>query len=347
MTESPAISVLMSAYNSEAHLGAAVESILAQTERTFEFLLLDDGSSDASWALIQQFARRDPRIQALRNPHNMGLTKTLNRGLRLAKGTYIARLDADDIALPQRLQLQKAFLDQHPAIDVVGGAIQCFIDEQGNPLPKQPPPLVVEPWAIAWQTRLRAMLIHPAVMFRREAILAIGGYDENYPYSQDFALWGEAALLGRLANLSTAVIQSRQAPSRISCRHQQQQQILAQRIAQRNLTPYWPEPTPPTLADIERLRFLIQFIPQHDAQADFSRALKLLQSFQNFCQQHPGPASVQAAQRDQLAAHLLAIIPLHNLAQAWQSGLLPALLRIAPRCCFKHLGQRLQRRLFR
>ncbi|MEG3638901.1 glycosyltransferase family 2 protein [Magnetococcus sp. PR-3] len=335
MTQTPTITVLISAYNSEQYLTEAVESILLQTETDFECLLLDDGSSDGTWQLMQSLAKQDHRVNIHQNPKNIGLTQTLNRGLKMARGRFIARLDADDVALPQRLALQRHYLENTPHIDVVGGGIACFIDEQSTPLAKPPERPTIDPWMIDWQTRLRSVMIHPAVMFRKQVILELGGYDSNYTYSQDFELWGRPALQGRMSNLSESVIQSRQIASQISLKHKQTQQQLAYTIGQRNLTPYWPSNTPPTLEEIERLRFLTQFIPQTYNPKDFHLALMLIQSFQHFCRAHPGPTHVMKQARHKLATQLLSIIPLSQLHDAWQVGLLPALFKLAPMPCMR------------
>src|SRR4051794_24772902 len=113
MPPPPPISVLLAVYNGGRYLRAAVDSILTQTFTDFEFIIIDDGSTDGSLATLREFAQRDPRINLVSRP-NKGLTVTLNEGIALARGEFLARMDADDIALPQRFEKQIAYLRDHP-----------------------------------------------------------------------------------------------------------------------------------------------------------------------------------------------------------------------------------------
>ncbi|MBZ0310357.1 MAG: glycosyltransferase, partial [Anaerolineae bacterium] len=120
----PEISVVMSVYNGEAYLKQAVESILNQTFPDFEFIILNDCSIDRTANILQDYAERDSRIKILHNEQNLGLTASLNRGLRAAQGAYIARQDADDISLPTRFAEQVHFLNQNPDVVLVSGNIE-------------------------------------------------------------------------------------------------------------------------------------------------------------------------------------------------------------------------------
>ena len=116
--KTPKITVLMPVYNGEKYLKESIESILKQTFRDFEFLIINDTSTDESEKIIRSF--KDSRIKLIKNEKNIGLTKSLNKGLDLAKGEYMARMDADDISLPKRLEIQVAFMDKNPKIGVIG-----------------------------------------------------------------------------------------------------------------------------------------------------------------------------------------------------------------------------------
>ena len=124
------VSVLLPLYNGEAYIREAVESVLAQTRRDFELLILDDGSRDGSLAIVQEIARRDPRVRLI-SRENRGLTETLNELLAAARGEFVARMDADDVCLPDRFERQVAFLDAHPEVVCVGGD-PVMIDERGR-----------------------------------------------------------------------------------------------------------------------------------------------------------------------------------------------------------------------
>jgi glycosyltransferase involved in cell wall biosynthesis len=176
-----AISVVMPVYNPPlAMLDTAIESILSQTYRDFEFLILDDGSSDADTRVhLNRWAVRDPRLRILHEPHR-GLTVTLNRGLSLAQGEFIARQDADDWSEPDRFSLQLSYLRAHPEVALAGTDAQLHRAD-GKPL---------------WRQRLSRTpsknflrgnpFVHGSTMYRRDLALSIGGYREEFPCSQDY-----------------------------------------------------------------------------------------------------------------------------------------------------------------
>lgn len=180
------ISVIMAVYNAEKYLAAAVDSILGQTYSDFELILVNDKSSDTSDSILRAYAAQDSRIVLLENEENMGLTKSLNRGLAVAKGEYIARMDADDISVPDRFEKQVAFLDSHPDYSFVS-CIGRYIDENGNPEQLRLFPETNEE-IYAMMPKVDAVM-HPGVMFRREDIAKIGNYCEDFRVVQDYDLW--------------------------------------------------------------------------------------------------------------------------------------------------------------
>src|SRR5579884_2731916 len=171
----PAVSVLMTVYNGQRYLPQAVRSILAQTFADYEFLIVDDGSTDRTPVILQQFSRVDARIRLFRHD-NVGLTKSLNRALLHVRGRYLARMDADDVSLPERFARQVSFLEAHNEHVLIGG--RCLlIDPDGYPI-CQKREIVYEHEQI--DRSLMAMgwpLVHPAVMMRTEAVRKVGGYD--------------------------------------------------------------------------------------------------------------------------------------------------------------------------
>ncbi|MFW6383201.1 MAG: glycosyltransferase family 2 protein, partial [Nanoarchaeota archaeon] len=130
MNKKPKVSVLMPAYNSQDYISDAIESILSQTYTDFEFVIIDDCSTDDTWKIIKKYAKNDKRIKAFKNVKNSGVTVSLNNGLEKCSGDYIARMDSDDVSLPKRLEKQVEVLENGKA-DVVGTNIY-FIDEQGK-----------------------------------------------------------------------------------------------------------------------------------------------------------------------------------------------------------------------
>ena len=184
----PVISVLMSVYNGEKYLSEAIESILHQTFADFEFIIIDDASTDRSLGIIQTYAAIDNRIIMVVNKDNLGLTRSLNKGLHLARGEYIARMDADDISFPERFEKQLAYLCKNQDVWVLGGQIQR-INASGEPIT---PSWVYKQKHYLWTALIKIPgIAHPTAMMRKDKIMAIGGYPEEFKYSQDQALWSK------------------------------------------------------------------------------------------------------------------------------------------------------------
>ena len=193
----PKVTVLMSVYNGEKHLKEAIDSILTQTFTDFEFLIINDGSTDKTGETLRSY--NDPRIRIIENLQNIGLTKSLNKGLTLAKGEYIARQDADDISLQERLATQVNFLDNHPEIGLVG-SWYIIIDRNGEELLKCTLPVENA------EVRKRIMEFNPfahgSVMLRKKCIEEVGPYDEKFSCAQDYELWFRILDRHQAANIS-------------------------------------------------------------------------------------------------------------------------------------------------
>lgn len=206
----PRLSVLMSVRNGEGWVAEAVESVLGQTFSDFEFIVVNDGSTDRTGAILD--GHGDPRLKVLHEPR-AGLTCSLNRALRLATAPLVARMDADDVALPERLARQLAFLEAHPDVGLLGTG--CHeISPLGEVLRTIAPPRD-DP------TIRRALIrenpfVHSSVMMRREALEAAGPYDESLPVAQDYDLWLRMSRVTRMANLPEPLILRRLTPGRIS-----------------------------------------------------------------------------------------------------------------------------------
>lgn len=182
----PTVTVLMPVYNGVAFLREAIDSVLNQTFNDFEFLIIDDASTDGSVALIESYT--DPRIQLVRNEKNMGQVATLNKGLSLAKGKYIARLDQDDVCLPSRFQKQVTLLNKRPEIAVVGTLIQGM-NEQGQAIDIRGMAVDDRVAFIAYLLLGDCPLGHPSVLFRREVAIESGSYDTSFAPAEDYELW--------------------------------------------------------------------------------------------------------------------------------------------------------------
>ncbi len=202
-TSDVAVSVLLPVYNAERYVAEAVESILTQTFTDFEFLIIDDGSTDRSAEVLRQYADADPRI-CLTVRANAGLVSTLNEMLRAARGEFVARMDADDVALPNRFKDQLDFLNTYPDIVCVGGAY-VRIDERGRRI--MTIHLKEDHGAIQEESLSGAApLCHPTVMMRRKTVMQVGGYDPRWVYAEDLDLWLRLGEVGRLANLPQVVL---------------------------------------------------------------------------------------------------------------------------------------------
>ena len=199
----PTVSVLMPVFKARRYVGEAIESILTQTFSDFEFLIIDDGSTDDSLKILERYARSDARIRLV-SRSNRGLVQTLSELTAMARGEFLARMDADDVAVRNRFSLQTAFLREHPEVVCVGGQV-LEIDGQGWDLGERYE-LEIEDGSI--QERLLAgytCINHPSAMMRRDAVEAVGGYDVQWHEAEDLDLWLRLGEYGRLANLPDVV----------------------------------------------------------------------------------------------------------------------------------------------
>jgi len=200
------VSVVMSVYNGECYLREAVDSILNQTFTDFEFIIIDDGSTDGTWKILNGY--RDPRIRLVQNEENIGLTRSLNKGLALAEGEYVARQDADDVSLPSRFEKEVALLDEQPDVVLVSGNID-LIDSDGQ-VWRHCSRRAGCPRLVAWFLLFRNYLGgHSLVMFRRQPVVDLGGYSEERPYGQDYELWLRLAEVGDMHILPDVLLQWR------------------------------------------------------------------------------------------------------------------------------------------
>jgi glycosyltransferase involved in cell wall biosynthesis len=233
----PLVSVVMSVYNGERFLREALDSILKQSFRDFEFIIIDDGSDDGSPTILNSYQMVDPRIRVSRQ-RNRGLIESLNVGCQLACGKYIARMDADDIAIPDRLSRQIEFMETYPKVGVLGGSVE-MMDSAGRALGIGRNPLTnieihtIFPGCAFW---------HPTVMMRTSAFRLTGGYRRVTVDAEDHDLWWRMADRCELANLPDVLLRYRVHPDQISLRKCKQQTLssLAAEVAavrRKNLMP--------------------------------------------------------------------------------------------------------------
>src|SRR5262245_15914127 len=208
----PRVTVVIVTHDDEPFVGAAIESVLAQTYRDFELVVVDDASTDRTCEVAASY--RDPRIRLLVNPVNVGGGATRNAALATVASEYVAELDGNDVALPDRLARQVAYLDAHPDVAVVGGQA-ALIDLAGRPIGTFARPMT--DLAIKWRGLFGSPVVHSAVMFRRAIVWnEIGGYEGTYRFGEDFDLWCRVARAHAIRNLPDAVVAYRSDPGSLT-----------------------------------------------------------------------------------------------------------------------------------
>lgn len=206
MASAPVISVVMTVYNGARYLPEAVDSILRQTVTDFEFIIIDDGSTDSTLTILRAYERQDARIQLISRP-NTGQPKALREGSNAAVGEFIARMDADDIAVRERFDRQIRFLREYPDHVAVGCHL-LLIDPDGDPLAEQKRPTTHDSIS-EFIMRGDGVLPHPSAMIRRSAMMAVGGYRTEFPGAEDLDLWLRLSEVGKLANVDQVLMRYR------------------------------------------------------------------------------------------------------------------------------------------
>lgn len=193
---SPRVTVLMSVYNSEIYLPEAIESILNQTFNDFEFLIINDGSKDKSLQIIEKYAKQDNRIRIISRP-NKGLVASLNQGISLAKGEFLARMDSDDISLPSRLEKEVIYLDSHPEVSLIGSNY-IVMDEKGKQLVTTN--IFTHPDDLKVAQVTCNQYGHGSIMARLKVLKRLGGYDSSVGHVEDYHLWTRISRVEDIAN---------------------------------------------------------------------------------------------------------------------------------------------------
>lgn len=245
--DKPVLTVLMPVYNSEKYLAEAIDSILWQTLQNFQFLIIDDGSTDSSADIIRSY--QDPRIRFVRNPQNMGISATLNKGIELSETELIARMDADDISYPKRLQKQyDYFLDNPDCVLLSTWAQEVTMDKE---------PYMVQHFDsryYAYMLNFECWIYHPTVMYKKSAVESVGKY--SLPYCEDYDLWWKIANRYKINNLEEVLLDyrcSEESLSRVTRKFEYEK--YQHDLVVRNVNFYTEEKIKLTYEEVECLRY--------------------------------------------------------------------------------------------
>lgn len=205
--QNPKISVLMSVYNSDEYISYSIKSILEQSYKKFEFLIIDDGSKDDSLKIIKKYSKKDQRIKIIINKKNIGLTKSLNKLAKIAKGNFIARMDADDISHAERFKEQINWFRKNPK-KILLGTSGIKIDEKGNII-KSLNLKSLSHKKILKKLTFNNLYLHSSTMFKKSLFFKVGGYRNFFKYAQDYDLWCRMSKYGLVGNLNKELVSIR------------------------------------------------------------------------------------------------------------------------------------------
>jgi glycosyltransferase involved in cell wall biosynthesis len=225
----PKISVVMPVFNGDDFLELAIKSVLAQTYNNFEFIIINDGSTDNSLEIIRKFS--DNRIKLITNDQNLGIIKTLNKGMKLSQGDYIVRMDSDDICHPNRFEKQLRYMENHKDVAICGTWIN-EINEKGKNLRTKS--YSTDSIQLKYELLFSNVLAHPSIIIRKNIFdLNEFYYDENYIHAEDFELWNRLSKKYRIANIPETLLNYRISKNGISRKKRQEQLVTGSKIIER------------------------------------------------------------------------------------------------------------------
>lgn len=224
----PLVSVLLPVYNAESYLKEAIQSVLEQTYKNIELIIIDDGSTDNSGSIIIDYQAKDKRVNSYSNNGNKGIVYSLNRGIRICSGEFIARMDADDICYPERLTYQVNYLLKKSHIGIVGAEHE-LIDDSGHIISRNLRRKPTDPSYIEWRSFFTNPLAHSTVVFRR-SVISDFRYEEEFFPSEDYRLWTILIKENRIGIYPKPLIKYRVHPESISANRNSQQQKMAAKI---------------------------------------------------------------------------------------------------------------------
>lgn len=227
----PKVSVIMPAYNAEKYIGEAIESILTQTYSDFEFIIINDGSVDGTEKIINSY--KDARIIYMANEKNMGIIVTLNKGLKIASGEYIVRMDADDISLPDRIEKQVEFMDKNMDIGVLGTGLRIF----GEYIQESERIFKTSADELKAELLFNSCIAHPTVVIRKSVIVNNNlEYDKDFVGKEDFALWWEIAKVSKIATIPEVLLWYRVHGNQVTQKRNELDREVSRKLLEKRLT---------------------------------------------------------------------------------------------------------------
>ena len=290
----PRVSIILPVYNGEPYLAEAIKSILGQTFCDFELIIINDGSKDGSAACVAQFS--DSRLKYFEQA-NAGLAATLNRGISLAAGEYIARQDQDDISHPERLAAQVAFLNEHQDYCMVGTWAEIFSEmESGMRFHRHP----TDNLELKLHLHFRNPFVHSSMMLRASAVRGIGGYstDKTRQPPEDYELWSRMAKAGKLANIPRVLVRYRELSSSMSRVSVAPFTAMLHKIASENMALSL-EGCPEARAGLDLVSLLLRYpqpLHMRSSNAELRQAMRCLVS--RLCVDAPGEEPSLMAKAD-------------------------------------------------
>jgi glycosyltransferase involved in cell wall biosynthesis len=331
----------MPVYNGACSVSDAVESILKQTFTDIEFIIVDDGSTDGTWRILKNYATLDSRISLRRNHKNLGVIETLNKGLFLARGKFIARQDADDISLPERLEKQVSYLQRHKDVGILGTGYYRLYSEGQSRL-HQPPLTDTE---IRWRFLFGNIWPHPSVMFRRELFKNGEPFYRDFLHAEDYELW--LRLLGRThaATLPAPLVIIRTHESDgVSAENREEQLRMVAFLSAQQISELLPSCSlsPPEIDNLYRC-----YRPERLDREAMAMGRVMFQLLQAFAQQPDIDLSIVKSIRRQWIKRLFASITVNQIGELFSSGLIASILRYDPISLNISIFNHLPRRTFR
>lgn len=229
------LSVIMPVYNTERYLRKAIESVLNQTFKDFEFIIIDDCSTDSSLKIIEEYVRKDRRIRVLHNCCNLNVARSRNKGVKTARGKYIVQMDSDDVSFPERIKKQFRFMEDNPKVIVSGGAME-LIDQNSKRLGIKR--FYLKDQDIRKHIFFHCPFSHPATIIRKDLFNKAGAYNSRLNVASDYDLYFRLGRLGRFANLQDVIIQYRIHPANLTNKRHSEMKKCALLIKKKAIREY-------------------------------------------------------------------------------------------------------------